>query len=190
MSRVASAEDQVAEDVKATGCAEDVEATCCAVVEVDESAIVNVDDSVECYVCERCVPPHLYRDWSDYTHCARSHLRLQPSDKHHFFKDQVRTVKALKSDPTRKTSPYMPVGTPTFKTYSVEEQRIFLRERIIRLGILKVIDRIDSQLVDGQPVMVAVVVLSSGRASATFWMEARSWAPPALLAIVAFATSY
>jgi hypothetical protein len=185
MPRVASDDYQGAEDVEATACAdkevddyqgaEDVRATACTDVELVESAVLNIDDSVECYVCERCVPPHLYRHWSDYTHCVRAHLRLQPRDKHHCFKDQVRTVMAQKSDPTVKTSPYVQIGTPTFKTYSVEEQRIFLRERIIHLGILQVNDRIDIQLVDGQPPRVAVVV------SAQLFLLKKSWAVNAVI---------
>jgi hypothetical protein len=163
-SEVQSASDQ-AEPLAA----EDVESA-------DNGAdVLDVDDYAECYVCERCNPPHLYRDWSDYTRCARAHLELPPNEKHHFFKDQVRTVKAIKSDRMRKTSPYVQVGTPTLKTYSVEEKRIFLRERIIRLGILKVNDRIDIQLNEGEQPRVAVVV------SAQLYLVKKSWAVDAII---------
>jgi len=122
----------------------------------NESAPFNGDELVECFVCERCAPPHLYRQWSDYTRCAVRHLRVPP--RHHFFKDEVRKVMGRKLDATRPTSPYVATGSPYWKSYSDEEKRIFLREKIIHRHILKMNDRIDIQLEEGQPARVAVVV--------------------------------
>ena len=141
----------------------------------DDSAAPNGDELVECFVCERCAPQHLYRQWSDYTHCAMRHLRVQPQDRHHFFKDEVRKVMGRKSDPARPTSRYVAMGSLYYKSYSAEEKRIFLRERIIYRHILKVNDRIDIQLEEGQPARVAVVV------DAKLYLLKGSWAVKAAL---------
>ena len=95
----------------------------------DEDPVLEIDDTVECFVCEVCRPYRLYRHWSDYTRCAKSHLSSK--DKHYFFKDEVRTVRGRKIDPKVPTSRYVACTTPTFKHYSVEEKLIFFRQRII-----------------------------------------------------------
>ena len=124
------------------------------VLEIDE--VVEKDDYVECFVCEVCRPPRLHREWSDWTRCARGHLSSR--DKQHFFKDQVRTVRGRKSNPTVPTSRYIACGTPTFKHYSTEEKLIFFRQRIIYDGLLKKGDRIEIQLLNTGPSKKALVV--------------------------------
>ena len=124
----------------------------------DEDPVLEIDDTVECFVCEVCRPYRLYRHWSDYTRCAKSHLSSK--DKHYFFKDEVRTARGRKIDPKVPTSRYVACTTPTFKHYSVEEKLIFFRQRIIHAGLLKKNDRVEIKLNDADPSTKKAVVVS------------------------------
>jgi hypothetical protein len=132
----------------------------CDLNERNEGAehIIIIDDTVECYVCERCVPHRLVRDWSDWTRCTRQHLNMGVQDNHYFGQDEALTVRGKKSNPTVKTSKYEPCGNPSYKRFSLEERRGFLRNRIIKNSLLKKGDRIEIKLDDSGPDRFALVV--------------------------------
>ena len=131
--------------------------------------VLDIDDTVECYVCERCVPPRLVRDWSDWTHCTKQHLNLGAKDTHYFGQDEVRTVRAKKSNPAVKTSKYVACGNPTYKQFSIEERRTFLRHRIIQNGLLKKGDRIQIKFDESGQDRFALVV------SGVLALNSKSW---------------
>jgi hypothetical protein len=136
----------------------------------EEDDVLVLDDSVECYVCEVCRPNRLYRDWSDYTRCARQHLPPHlENKKRHFFKDDVRTVMARKINPNVSTSQYVACGNPTFKQYSAEEKLVFFRQKIIHAGLLKQNDRIEIMLTDTGSTKQAIVV------SGQLILKTKSW---------------
>ena len=131
------------------------------VLDIDDTQdhVPKIEDTVECFVCEVCKPHRLHREWADWTRCARGHLSSRDlRDKQHFFKDQVRTVRGQKSNPSVPTSRYIACGTPTFKHYSTEEKLVFFRQRIIYAGLLKKGDRIEIQLLNTGQSNKALVV--------------------------------
>ena len=135
-----------------------------------EHDVLDLDDSVECYVCEVCRPNRLYRDWADYTRCARQHFPQNlENKKRHFFKDDVRTVMARKINPNVSTSQYVACGTPTFKQYSAEEKLFFFRQKIIHAGLLKQNDRIEIKLTDTGSTKQAIVL------SGQLLLKNKSW---------------